>query len=247
MNDLGKISNAYTDEIFRLINTEPNLLTSPSLDHGSALKFIFKNLKLCSEIDDVEREINMVLDRLGLSSSGMLKIYSIDELVLGVKHYLIAWSTLKDMMASLINNSLDLGIHENDLSLGMILRNQKVKSTNIPDICSKKSKPINVSYTDKQRNDAIHRGKLLDNEINEFRAKKNDLFGKRYGLLSTDKITEDEFNNELKKINTELAELVTFKKEEYKKHFQNSIDLNVELAIELAKLAVASIKNNYAT
>ena len=145
----------------------------------------------------------------------IFKSHSIEELVLGVKHYLIAWSTMKDLMANLINTSLDLGIYENDLSFGMILRNEKVKNTNIPSICNQHSKKINVPYTDKQRNNAIHRGKLLDDEINMYRDNYNTLVSKRYGLLNPEQISEDDYNQAMSKLNSELTTLVIDKQKEY--------------------------------
>jgi hypothetical protein len=150
---------------------------------------------------------------------------------------------MKDLMASLINTSLDLGIHENDLSFGMILRNQKVAKTDIPAICGRHSKTIDVSYTDKQRNDAIHRGKLLDNEINEFREKHNGLFSKRYSLLTPNSISEDDFKHELSELNTKLNELVQLKRAQYSEHFDRTLELNEELAKELARLSAQKLTN----
>lgn len=240
----GTISKVYQDELFGIINDPNELPDAIKANPKWGISFVFNNLKVLSEIDEIEREINSVLKRLGVSGdSFILKSYSIEELVIGVKHYLIAWSTMKDLMANLVNASLDLGIHENDLSFGMILRNEKVKKSNIPTVCNKHSKTINVSYTDKQRNDAIHRGKLLDDKINEYRSRYSGLFATRYSLLNTDPITDDEFNNGLKELNRELVDLVKVKTEEYTSHFERTLELNKELAIELAQLSAQNLAN----
>lgn len=244
MNLPGTITKAYQDELFNIINKPDELPDALKANPKWGMRFVFNNLKVVSEIDEIEREINAVLNRLGVSIDTLLiKSYSIEELVIGVKHYLIAWSTMKDLMANLINTSLDLGIHENDISFGMILRNEKVKKTNIPKICSKHSKAIDVSYTDKQRNDAIHRGKLLDDEINEYRSRYNSLYASRYSLLNTTPITDNELKDGLKELNAELVKLVKIKKEEYTAHFLRTLDLNKELAILLAQVSAQNLNN----
>lgn len=240
----GTISKAYNDELFSIINEPDELPDAMRADPKWGMHFVFKNLKVVSEIDEIEREIKAVLERLGVSVNALIfKSYSIEELVLGVKHYLIAWSTMKDLMANLINTSLDLGIHENDLSFGMILRNENVSRTKIPEIVSQHSKSIDVSYTDKQRNNAIHRGKLLDDEINEYRGRYSSLFAQRYSLIETSPISEEDFNQGLKELNTELTELVNRKKKEYMAHFDRTMLLNKELAIELARLTAQNLDN----
>ena len=244
MNPPGTISKAYLDEFYELVNSQDELPEALKANPKWGFRFIFNNNKAVTEIDEIEREILLVLSKLGVSTDTLIyKSYSIEELVLGVKHYLIAWSTMKDLMANLINTSLDLGIYENDLSFGMILRNEKIKNTNIAKICNQHSKKINVSYTDKQRNNAIHRGKLLDDEINKYRDTKNTLISKRYGLLSPDKISDEEFEQAMTKLNSELPLLVKKKKTEYTNHFKNTLQLNKELAIELAKLSVQNLGN----
>lgn len=240
----GTVGKTYSDELFAIINKSSELPEIIKSDPKWGINFIFGNLKVLGEIDELEREIKAVLGKLGVAVNVLFsKAYSIEELVIGIKQYLIAWSTMKDLMAILINTSLDLGIHENDISFGMMLRNQKVTKTDVPTICGRHSNKIDVPYTDKQRNDAIHRGKLLDDEINEFRNRHSHLFSQRYSLLALNPISDDEFKRGLEDLNTELSKLVELKRAQYSKHFELTLDLNKDLAKELARLSAQTLAN----
>lgn len=240
----GTITKAYSDELFGIINGPDDLPQAVKDNPKWGMKFIISNLSVAKEIDDLERETKSILERLGVSKhSFIFKAYSIEELVLGVKHYLVAWSTMKDLMANLINSSFDLGVHEKDLSFGMMLRNEKVKISKIPAICKEHAKEIDVPYTDKQRNDAVHRGRLLDDEINEFRSRYNRAFAERYNLLNPNPISDEEFNEKLKALNAELPALAESKHEEYTKHFKLTMELNKELAVALARISANHLNN----
>ena len=218
MQNQGKIANVFIDELFGIINPEDELLDEIKYDPKKAMRVVFLRLAALAELNDIEQEIKIILNRLGTTNNFLIKSYSIEELIIGVKHYLIAWSTMKDLMINLMNICFDLGIHENDLSYGIVMRNKKIKNSNIPIIVKTHQKSINVQYTDNQSNDAIHRGKLLDDEINDFRSRYNKLFSRRYGLLNPTPISDEDFKNESNKLNRELQNLVELKKEEYSEH-----------------------------
>jgi hypothetical protein len=151
---------------------------------------------------------------------------------------------MKDVMINLINICFNLGMDEKDVSFGVVTRNKKVKGSNILDIFKKHEKSINVRYTDRQRNDATHRGKLLDDEINEFRKKHNSLYSRKYSLLNIDPITDEEFKTELGSLNSKLVELAKLKRNEYTEHFQKTLELNQDLARELAGVTANEILSN---
>jgi len=235
----GTISKAYSDVLLNGINEADELPAAIKADTKWGMLFVFSGLGVAGQVDEIEREMKVVLDRLGIVPGSLFsKIYSIDELIFGIKYYLIAWSTMKDLMASLINVSLDLGIHENDVSFGMLLRNKKIQKTNIPPICKKYAGILDVSHTDKRRNSVIHRGKLIDQEVSEYQSKYRGLYSRRYSLLNSNPISDDEFDREIKELNTGLGGLVELKNSEFDKHFKLTLRLNVELAEEIAKLAL---------
>ena len=240
----GKISKAFSDELFSIINPGSVPVEDIKYDPEKAMKIVIQRMLAIAEVNELEHEINKILERLGTENSFLIKSYSIEELVIGVKHYLIAWSTMKDVMINLINICFDLGMDEKDVSFGVVTRNQKVKETNILDIFKKHEKSINVRYTDRQRNDATHRGKLLDDEINEFRKKHNSLYSRKYSLLNIDPITDEEFKKELGTLNSELVELAKVKRNEYSEHFQKTLELNQDLVRELAGVTANEILSN---
>lgn len=240
----GKISKAFNDVLFGIINPEDGHDNEINYDPKKAMKIVFERIFAISEINEIEKEIETILERLGTLNTFIIKTYSIEELVIGVKHYLIAWSTLKDLMINLINVCFDLGIDEKDLSHGIVMRNKKVKNSNIPAIIKSHQRSIDVQYTDKQRNDAIHRGKLLDDEINEFRSRYNKLFSRKYSLLNPEPISDDEFKEEQKKLNTELKTLSESKKKEYSEHYNKTMELNIDIVKELAKVTANDVLSN---
>ncbi len=244
MQILGKISKAFNDEHFGIINPKEGLKDEIKYDPTKAIEIVFERMFSLTEINEIEREIEIILDRLGTINSFIVKAYSIEELVIGVKHYLIAWSTMKDIMTNLINICFNLGIHETDISFGVVIRNKKVKNSNIPSIIKAHQGSIDVKYTDKQRNDAIHRGKLLDDEINEFRSNYNKLYSRKYGLLNPEPISDNEFKEEQKRLNAELKDLTELKKQEYSKHYEKTMALNLDITKELAKVTANAVLNN---
>lgn len=240
----GEIYKTFSHELLGIIHPKGDLPDKIKYDPKAAMHIYFEKIIALTEINEIETEIKLILNQLGTTNNFLVKTYSIEELVIGVKQYLIAWSTMKDLMVNLMNVCFDLGIHETDLSYGLVMRNKKVKNSNIPKIVKDHQKSINVQYTDTQRNDAIHRGKLLDDEINEFRAQYNKLISRKFGVLNPEPISDEEFNKEYKKLNSELKSLVELKKQEYSDHFKRTMTLNIELAKELAKITANAILNN---
>ncbi|MDA8788670.1 Cthe_2314 family HEPN domain-containing protein, partial [Porticoccaceae bacterium] len=172
---------------------------------------------------------------------------TIYPLVIGLKHYLISWSTLNDMMLYLVNMCFDLGLAKRDVNHGLIRRNSKVKDSQIIDILDIHKSNIDVSQTNKKRNDAAHRGKLLDSEIDEFQKKSKNLWSKKHSLLminSSEQITDDEFNMQLRELNKQLANLVAIKHLEYSKHYERTLEMNKDLAKELARIYACRILKN---
>jgi hypothetical protein len=234
----GTISNTFIDTFFEIVNASSDLPETVKNDPKWAVRFVMANMIATGEIDDIENEIKRIIENLGVTNNFFhFKTYSIEELVLDVKHYLIAWSTMKDLMATLINISFDLGIHESDISFGLLLRNEKVQNSRIPEICKQFSKKIDISKTDKLRNDAAHRGKLEDDQINDYQNQQNRLFAERFSLLREALISKEEFDKKIQELNAKLPALVASKKKEYSDHFHLTMTLNKELAAELAKIA----------
>ncbi|HEY3052923.1 MAG TPA: Cthe_2314 family HEPN domain-containing protein [Thermoanaerobaculia bacterium] len=83
------------------------------------------------------------------------------------KVYVIGWITLSDVIGGLINSVFDLGYEQRDVSLAVVLRNRHVRSAGLPEIVAAHSKAVNYEEYKRVRNDAVHRGRYEDSEIEE--------------------------------------------------------------------------------
>jgi len=235
-----KLSNIFFKEINRLTETEADSMSSlQGKNIEWAKKYIPKTLFGIGEIDEQQKEIELLLSKIDHQSSGfMKKILPVEELLMNLKFYYIAWGTLKDLMAKLVSNVLDLGIADVDLNFGILLRNDKVKNTRIPEICNKYSKLLDIAGTDKARNEAAHRGNLLDDDVINIKRKKAAIEAGRFSLLQQEhqRISEEEYSRKNKLFYDELKELVENKRFEYQNHYELTMKLNREIAIELATI-----------
>ncbi|MDD3276147.1 MAG: Cthe_2314 family HEPN domain-containing protein [Kiritimatiellales bacterium] len=210
-----------------------------------ALAYFSKAIVCIVEVSELQKEIELILSKISHQKMFMLtKVLPIEELILYLKLYLIAWSTMKDLMAKMISEILDLGIMDTDLSSESLLRNEKVKKTRIPEICSKHNKTLNVSKTNKARNDAVHRGKLSDDEVMACRSKKSAIESKRYSLIEdpSKKISSEEYDRQIKLFYDELKLLVEQKRAEYQTRYEKTIEFYSEIAIELAHIYHKTLK-----
>ncbi len=189
------------------------------------------------EIDEQQKEIELLLSIIEHTPLGFVKkILPVEELLMILKFYYIAWGTMKDLMAKFVSNVLDLGIADIDLNFGILLRNNKVKSTRIPEICNRYSNLLDIGGTDKARNEAAHRGKLLDDDVTSIKKKKATLEVGHFSLLQQEhqRISEEEYCRRKKVFYDELKVLTENKRVEYQNHYESTMKLNREIAIELA-------------
>ena len=238
LNMTKRFSNIFVKEVNRLTDADSHSMSCLRGNNLSwAKKYIPRTLFGVIEIDDQQDEIELLLSKIDHQPAGFLiKILPVEELLMNLKFYYIAWGTLKDLVARFVSIVLDLGIADIDLNFGVLLRNEKVKNTRIPEICSKYSSYLNVGETDKARNEAVHRGKLLDEEVLEIKRKKTTYESQRLSLLKQENecISEEEYKQKKSEFYDELKTLVDRKREEYKKHYETTMELNAEIAIELA-------------
>jgi hypothetical protein len=228
----------------KLENSDYSMVALKDSNRDWSVSYIGSILTRVAEVNNIQDEIELLLGKLGVNSSGFIfKFLSVEELFIGLKFYLISWSTMKDVMANLINYVFDLGIDEKDLKFGQLLRNRKVKLTKIPGICAKYASIIKIGNTDGARNNAVHRGNLSDIEVTELKNRKTKIQSKRFSSLELNPITEDEYKKQMNEFHKELSQMVTKKKEEYTKHYELTMKLNEELSIELAKLMAKQLNN----
>ncbi|MEA2164310.1 MAG: hypothetical protein QOK37_2437 [Thermoanaerobaculia bacterium] len=95
----------------------------------------------------------------------LTRVQSFPELSAVLKLYVISWISLSDLLARLLNDTLDLGIAELDVKFDAIIRNEHVRRSGVPEIVKKYAKAIQYNHFRKLRNNIVHRGKLDDIEL----------------------------------------------------------------------------------
>lgn len=238
-----KLTTTFFEELNKFIDEKPESLSALKGNNKQwAVKYIFNVMMAVVEISELQEEIELIFNDFEDTPMGFLrKTPTIDEIALTAKIYIITWATMNDLIARLVNVVFDIGIHDSDISFGIVIRNNKVKQTKIPNICKKYQKIIDIDQTISIRNDAIHRGKLADEEIVNLKRQRNKIESKRYSLLSTERITDEEYKEEKKLYNRKLKDLIEKKKAEYKKHYEGTVSLLSEIAKELANITFSNL------
>lgn len=234
-----RIANAFFSEFNRLIEESSDSLNALKNQNSQwGKKYIFEVIISVIELTEFQKEVELILSGFEAKPVGFfLKTVSIDELILAVKMYLIAWFTINDLTARLINTVFDLGIHESDVSFGTITRNRKVANSKIIETFKKYQKELNIDDTVRARHDAVHRAKITDPELKELKAKRNRIESQRYSWLAKKRISEDEYNKQKEEFYKELKKTADSKKKYYRDHYDRSVTLLAELATHLARVA----------
>ncbi|HSY48472.1 MAG TPA: Cthe_2314 family HEPN domain-containing protein [Thermoanaerobaculia bacterium] len=101
----------------------------------------------------------------------LLKATTFEEISLLIKLYIIGWVALSDVLGNVLNEVFDLGYADRDVQFGVILRNQKILRTQLPEIIRQHARTIDYDRYVKRRNDIVHRGTLDDAELKKVRGK----------------------------------------------------------------------------
>lgn len=173
-----------------------------------------------SEIRGACEEIEDLLKKCDGEKHLFLTVFKIDNLIQIHKLYYTMWGTVVDLLAKYINIIYDIGLHDRDVNLEMILRNSHFKLTPVAVIIERYKKKCDMDKCRKIRNDIVHRNKINDEQIITVRSKRQRLISKRYSFLGEEKISEDVYKHEMKIIDKEVQGLFGVKKVEYYNHYQ---------------------------
>ena len=195
-----------------------------------------------AEIDSVHREICLALNDFSPRPMGLFKYLTVEQLTIALKLYLIAWATLLDMLAGLINKSFGLGFADRDVNFDLLLRNQHVQNSELPVVFKRHAERLDLKKFKQHRNEIVHRGKILDAEIKTAHVNRNILDSKRYSLLSQTNISDEEYKKESAEQTKQLFELAAQKKEFYEAHYRLTLEMVSELLVVLAKKTVETCK-----
>jgi hypothetical protein len=104
--------------MFRL--REPKRFTSLQQDPYGAyeMRVFFGASELLNLFEELQHTIQL-----------LTRVTTFEELAAVLKVYVISWISLSDLLASLLNHVYDLGIADQDISLGTVLRNQHVQAS----------------------------------------------------------------------------------------------------------------------
>jgi hypothetical protein len=186
-----------------------------------------------NDLDAVLDEIHHVIHLLST-----LETYT--DAVIAVKFYIIAWRTLSDVFAKLVNAVFDLGIDEQDIDLMTIFRNEHVKQSGLPEILEKYRAKIRHGDFSRLRNDIVHRGILRDPGLEAINSRLV-----RLKLLRL--FDEAQAAEESKAIESDLHDYLLSKQSEFTGHSRDTIAMLEEMIGHLdtiVKTKLDSIRSN---
>ncbi|HUP62094.1 MAG TPA: Cthe_2314 family HEPN domain-containing protein [Thermoanaerobaculia bacterium] len=179
-------------------------------------------------------EVGSLFEELQHTLALLARARTFPELTALLKLYIIGWHSLSDLVATLLNEVYDLGIADQDVSFGAILRNHHVRETAIPDLVKRHSRAIRYDEFVKMRNDIVHRGKLDDTELLTIHSDLLLNLAKRSNVSMID--DEDAKQRALEAARTEtrtterVRELIATRRQQYAEHLSRTQAFLTELS-----------------
>ncbi|TAJ98372.1 hypothetical protein EPO44_11710 [bacterium] len=238
------IIGEYINEIAKKPDSDPNPRETTLLA-GRFLfsKYSFDIMRSLDKIDSLHKEICMILRDFEPRNVGLLfKALTVEQLILSTKFYVISWTTLADMVAALISKVFNLGFADADVKFDLILRNKHVLNSELPAIFKKYTKPLDIEGMKRHRNEIVHRGRIVDEEVKTFYENQNILHAKRYSLLNVNKMPEEEYKQESAKQTKMLFELASRKQAMYEAHYRTTLEMVAEVLSSLGRKAIELYK-----
>lgn len=201
--------------------------------HQFGSEYFLAILQTMSEIDRLCREMESVLNEFTGRNRGLVKLLTIEHVAIAMKLYVISWSTLRDLLASLVNAVFNLGVADRDVKEHLILHNSHVKSSRIPQILQAYDNTLLIKGLKKKRNDVVHRGRIPDDDIEQILTERNRIDSRRYSLLEQNPISEEEHKRQISLLQQKLRALAKEKQALWRKHHQQTIAMISEIAGEL--------------
>lgn len=229
----------YYGELMRLMEAsqEPKRLARFLADRF-ARKYSKSIMLSLLEMDSLHREICQILDDFSGRRAAFLKYLTVDHLILLIKIYIVQWSTLMDMTASLINKAFNLGLAEKDIRFGLVLRNSHVQKAGVATILKQHSKDIEYNLFSRHRNEIIHRGRILDKDVLDIKAEWKRLHSRKYSFLTENPISDDEYKIGTAELNKKTFEIATVKQAYYRVHYEKTLVLVGEMLRAMARKSV---------
>jgi HEPN superfamily protein len=199
-------------------------------------------LETMTEMDRLYREMRSVLNEFTGRGYFLVHILTVEHLATAMKLYVISWHTMLDLLARLVNAVFNLGIADRDVTPRLILTNAHVKATRIPEILAAYEKALPVEDLRKRRNDAVHRGRIPDPDVEQLLKERNTLDSRRYSLLTISPISEEEYKNGTAALQTRLNAMAKEKQSLWEQIHQQTSAMTSAVASELAVKAIERLK-----
>jgi hypothetical protein len=207
-------------------------------------KYSLAIMNSLAEIDSLHKEVCQILDDFAGRKAGFLIYLTIDHLTLLIKFYVVQWSALIDMIASLINKTFNLGIAEKDISFGLVRRNWHVQQSDIIDILKKHGRDLEYDLFIKHRNEIVHRGKTLDKDVLDLKIEWNRLYSKKYSFFVDNPITDDEYETSSASLREKTFRLAALKQTTYRNHYQKTLKVVAEMIAAMARKTINLYEKN---
>ena len=237
MPSLPKTSvvDAYLERVNQLLDADPEprelalaLVQRLGSRHSLSL------LETASEMDRLYREMRSVLDEFTGRPFGLFTVLTIEHLALVMKLYVISWYTMLDLVARLVSIAFNLGIADRDINLKLILNNDHVKSSRVHAILEDYERTIVIKDLRKRRNDAVHRGRIPDPDVEGLLKERNTIDARRYSLLESRPISDDEHKTRLSALQSRLSTLAQAKRRTWETVHGQTVSMTSAVAREVA-------------
>lgn len=234
----------YFDEITKALESDPDRKeTALILARFLRSEYSFDILRVLAQTDSIHKEICFILKGFEPRNVGFFfKALTVEELILAVKFYVISWATLFDMLAGLINKVFDLGFADADVKFDVIRRNKHVLNSDLPAIFEKYGKALNMKEVKRHRNEIVHRGRIMDEEVKIFYEAQSVLHAQRYSFLRSNHISEEEYKKESAEQTKILFELASRKKSECEAHYKATLGMVADVLRFLGRRAIELYK-----
>lgn len=231
----ASVVDAYFAHLAQLLDTD-NILKENvvAITKGMGSKHFLSVLGTMTEMDRLYAEMRAVLGEFTGRSHFLVRVLTIEHLATVMKLYVISWHTMLDLLARLVNSAFNLGIADRDVSVRLVFNNDHVRSSRIPDILREFERALPIKDLRKLRNDAVHRGRIPDGDVEEMLKERNTIDSRRYSFLESSPISDEEHKRRLAELHDRLRALAKDKQDIWKKIHAQTIALTSEVARELA-------------
>ncbi len=241
----GSVVGAYFAQWTAFLESDKNPKhTAAAFIRHMRSKHLMSALETMAEMDRLFGEMRSVLNEFTGRSYFLVHILTIEHLATAMKLYVISWHTMLDILARLVNAVCNLGIADRDVTLRLVLNNDHVKATRIPEILAAYDEALAIKDLRKRRNDAVHRGRIPDLDIEQLLKERNRLDSRRHSLLTINPISDEEYKRGTAALQTRLSTLAKEKHDRWEQVHQQSIVMTSAVAGELAVRAIELYKRN---